>query len=212
MSTITSTGAATAGANKTIGKDEFFKMLIAQLKNQNPLSPLDGADFAAQLAQFSTVEKLGNISDQMDVLSAFGNYLSGVQTAGLIGNEVTAEGDQIQLNGETSRTINYMLSANVQKGAVSIFDSSGALVKTIEFGSQNAGMNSVTWNCSGQSAGTYNVAITAFDKNGAGVNASSLVTGVVDGVLFRDGLTYVTVNGMEITPAGIISVKKPASS
>jgi flagellar basal-body rod modification protein FlgD len=211
MSTIGAAGTA-ASTNKTIGKDEFFKMLIAQLKNQNPLSPLDGADFAAQLAQFSTVEKLGNISDQMDILSAFGNYISGVQTTGLIGNEVTAEGNQIQLNGETTRTINYTLSANAQRGAVSIYDSSGALVNTIEFGGQSAGPNSVAWNCDGKPAGTYTFEISAVDKNGAGVAARSLVTGVVDGVLFRNGLTYVTINGMEITPAGIISVKKPASS
>jgi flagellar basal-body rod modification protein FlgD len=52
-----------------MGKDEFVKLLITQMKNQDPMNPMDGKDLAAQLAQFSSVEQLININTKLDGLS-----------------------------------------------------------------------------------------------------------------------------------------------
>jgi len=76
--------------NKAIGKDEFFKLLIAQLKNQDPLNPQDGAAFSAQLAQFSSLEQLTNLNTAMTAQNLNYTNLLNAQSVNLIGKEVTA--------------------------------------------------------------------------------------------------------------------------
>jgi flagellar basal-body rod modification protein FlgD len=61
--------AITNAAGGAMGKDEFVKLLITQMKNQDPMNPMDGKDLAAQLAQFSSVEQLININAKLDGLS-----------------------------------------------------------------------------------------------------------------------------------------------
>jgi len=75
---------------KDIGKDEFFKLLIAQLKNQDPLNPQDGAAFSAQLAQFSSLEQLTNLNTAMTSQNLNYTNLLNAQSVNLIGKEVTA--------------------------------------------------------------------------------------------------------------------------
>jgi len=89
MST-TSVGSAT---NSVMGKDAFLKMLIAQMKNQDPLNPLNGSDFAAQLAQFSSVEQLINVSSQLESLSTNIAAMANSQMSNLIGCEVDVRGE-----------------------------------------------------------------------------------------------------------------------
>jgi flagellar basal-body rod modification protein FlgD len=68
--TNTSTdGAITAAAGGEMGKDQFVKLLVAQMQNQDPLNPMDGKDLAAQLAQFSSVEQLMNVNTKLDSIA-----------------------------------------------------------------------------------------------------------------------------------------------
>ena len=85
--TVTST---TSLKTKDLGKDEFFKLLIAQLKNQDPLNPQDGSAFAAQLAQFSSLEQLTNINTALAAQNANYASLLNAQAVNLIGKEVSA--------------------------------------------------------------------------------------------------------------------------
>ena len=84
------TSSLVAAQNKTIGKDEFFKMLVAQLKNQDPLNPQDGSAFAAQLAQFSSLEQLSNLNTALTSQNLNMSNLLNAQSVSLIGKEVTA--------------------------------------------------------------------------------------------------------------------------
>ncbi|MDZ4163671.1 MAG: flagellar hook capping FlgD N-terminal domain-containing protein [Smithellaceae bacterium] len=100
--TIGATQSSVAAAGKTIlGKDDFFKMLLAQLKNQNPLEPLDGTAFAAQLAQFSSLEQLQNLNNELKTLSNNQAVMIRSYAIGLIGKEVEADisGEQYQETG-----------------------------------------------------------------------------------------------------------------
>ncbi len=201
-----STDSASSITSTAMGKDVFLKMLVAQLKNQDPLNPLDGTDFAAQLAQFSSLEQLTNMSSGFETLSEKIVALNSSQMAGLIGSEVTAEGNQIQADG-TAKTLSYTLPENVVKGTVKIYDGTGTLVKTLTFGAQQAGTNSVTWDTSGLS-GTYTFDVSGTNQTGASVTGSTLMTGTVTGVNFADGVSYLVVNGAEVAFEDVVSIKK----
>ncbi len=208
----TSANSSTANATKKVmGKDEFMKMLIAQLKNQNPLNPLDGTDFAAQLAQFSTVEQIGNMSGRLDAMASSMNVMNNTQMASLIGSEITAKGNSVNVSGSTS-TLTYDLSGPIQKGTIKIYNSSGLPVKTLEIGSQSAGLNTLTWDSSGLPSGTYTFDVAATDKNGVVVPASAMITGKISGISYKDGTPYITVNGQDIAFSSVISVKKPTTA
>ena len=85
---------------KTLGKDDFMKLLLAQLKNQDPLKPLDGTDFAAQLAQFSSLEQLSNMNTELKNVSVNQMTMNYAQSVNLIGkNVVTNSGNSLTVNG-----------------------------------------------------------------------------------------------------------------
>jgi flagellar basal-body rod modification protein FlgD len=89
-STSSTSSSSALSQTKALGKDEFFKLLLAQLKNQDPLNPQDGAAFSAQLAQFSSLEQLTNINTALTAQNLNYTNLLNAQAVNLIGKEVTA--------------------------------------------------------------------------------------------------------------------------
>jgi len=208
--TGSSSGSLQALQTSTIGKDDFFKMMIAQLQHQDPLNPLDGTDFTAQLAQFSSLEQLTNVNDQLEMLGLYQASLNNSQSISLIGKEITAIGDIIKVDG-ASTDLTYNLSEGAEKVTISIYDEGGNLVDTLEPGSQQEGGNSVTWDCSGIAAGNYTFEVSASDANGDVVPAYTMITGKVTGVSFEEGSPIFSVNGQDIPLGNIISVNETAA-
>jgi flagellar basal-body rod modification protein FlgD len=201
-----SVGSISGAVSDVIGKDVFLKMLVAQLKNQDPLNPLDGTDFAAQLAQFSSLEQLTNLGSQLQTLTEGINSMNNSQMTGLIGCNVSVAGNRIEADG-TVKNLFYALPENVVKGEVNVYDNTGALVKTIEIGSQTAGTNSVTWDSNGL-YGNYSFEVKGINKNGDEFLGSTLSTGTVTGVNFQNGSTYLMVNGRNIAFSDIASISR----
>ena len=193
----------------TMGKDAFLQMMIAQLQHQDPLNPLDGTDFTAQLAQFSSLEQLSNMNTQLEILNLYQSSLNNAQSVNLIGKEVTARGDGIKVEG-ASVDLAYNLSENASNVTIKIYDEDANLVDTIELGNQQEGENSVTWDCSDVAHGDYTFEISAIDANGDAISVYTLITGKVTGVTFMEGSPYLSVNGQDIPFGNIISVNESA--
>jgi flagellar basal-body rod modification protein FlgD len=211
MNTVTGVSSGTANAttakNKVLGQDDFLKMLIAQLQNQDPLNPLQGADFAAQLAQFSSLDQLTQVNTQLSALTASLSSTNNSQVVGLIGNTVVANGNSITVSGATTN-LAYNLSQNVRQGTVKIYDSQGNLVQTLAFGSQQAGTNAMNWNTASVKPGTYTFTVSAVDSKGNPVTASTMTSGLVTGVTFQNGVPYLSVNGQNIAFGDILYITK----
>jgi flagellar basal-body rod modification protein FlgD len=211
MSTVTGVSSGTTNSTQTnknvMGKDDFLKMLIAQLKNQDPLNPLDGTNFAAQLAQFSSLEQLQNMNTHLTALTSSLSSTNNSQMVGLIGNAVVANGNSVTVSGATTK-LAYNLSKSASQGTIRINDSQGNLVQTLSFGSQQAGSNTMNWNTTSVQPGTYTFTVSAVDSKGNPVAASTMTTGLVTGVTFQNGVPYLSVNGQNVAFGDILCITK----
>jgi flagellar basal-body rod modification protein FlgD len=201
--TGTSTSTVTTKAT-ALGRDDFLKMLVAQLKNQDPLNPASGTDFAAQLAQFSSLEQLSNLNDGIKNLGLYQMNSGSLQAVSLIGKEVsTSGGNTFTVSGGTVN-LQYRLASNAENVTVSVLDSSGAAVETIQMGAQSAGLNQVSWT---GPDGTYSYRVTTLESDGSVSSGETLLTGKVAAVSFRDGSIYLTVEGQEVSFNDVLSVR-----
>jgi flagellar basal-body rod modification protein FlgD len=186
-----------ASPGKTLGKDDFLKLLVTQLRFQNPLSPLDNTEFTAQLAQFSSLEQLNNINTQLHDLLLFQNSLQNTLTSSLIGKQVKIPGNEVYLK-DTSE-ISYTLQENASKIKISVYNSGGELVKEVNLGQQTSGEKSYVWDGTDNSGnhlpeGHYQIKVEAFDDSGDPVNVSTVVYGTITGITFENNITYLIVD------------------
>lgn len=157
---------ANSGASGTEElQDRFLTLLVTQLKNQDPMNPMENAELTSQLAQLSTVEEIGKLNQSMtDLLASFKTNQS-IQAASLVGKNVLAEGNSIQLGGEGALG-GMDLAATADKVVVEIRDADGNLVRAMELGEQPAGLSHFIWdglNQSGEAVaeGMYQFSVTA---------------------------------------------------
>jgi len=200
--------ATTQSATQSLGKTEFLKLLVAQLKNQDPLNPMDGTDFAAQLAQFSSLEQLNNLNEGIKNLGVYQMSQANAQAVNLIGKEVViGKGNAFQAAGNAV-DLSYELSGAAKSVNVDIFDNNGALVDSFKVSDQAAGANRATWNGGGNHNGKYTFRVTATGANGAEVTATTLSSGKVTAVSFKNQSIYVNVDGREIAFSDVREVKQ----
>lgn len=215
--TASSTGTTTTDSKNDaiMGKDDFMMLLVAQLKNQDPLNPDDPTEFTAQLAQFSSLEQLYNLNDSMESLVTSNAESDKLATLSTIGKDVAYESETINYSGE-SLEIGYNLDATASDVEISL-QMDGATVATLNGEGLTAGNHFVTWDgltSDGNAApvGEYTISITATSTNGETVVLTPLVKSEVTGVdLDGDsGGTLVTVAG-EIAFSEIIGVFEPGT-
>jgi flagellar basal-body rod modification protein FlgD len=207
---------AAAGAEANIvDKDGFLKLLIAQMQNQDPLSPMDNTEFLSQMAQFSELEQLQNINGnltsslQWDLL--FNQTINNTMATSLIGREVEAFGDEIVLGENGAAKVRYELSAFAKDVSFEVLDSEGNTVYSEQKTAVDAGSYSWEWDGRGDNgtrlpAGTYQFRITALDTDGGSVNTRAYRTGIVTGVQYIDGAAYLTVGGQTMSLADVQSI------
>ena len=187
--------------------ETFLQLLTAQLKNQDPLSPLDSNEFTAQLTQMTGVEQQLLTNDLLTSL------LAAQQGAGLggatnyIGKDATAAWAVTKLD-EGSATWSYELGASASEATLQVLDSTGKTVWTGSAPDKTTGTHEFVWNgkttAGGQlpDGGVYSLKITA--KNGATtVDSQVLTRGRVTGVEMYDGVPYLTI-GNSIVPVSTV--------
>jgi len=201
-------------AQKTLGEDDFLNLLMTQMENQDPLNPMSGSDYAAQLAQFSSLDQLtqinGSLNQSINASSVLSSSINNALAATFIGKNVRATASSIQYTGTGSVSLGYNLPTSAGSATVTIYDGSGNVVKTIQ-GSTDQGDNSITWdgtNDNGQSvgSGTYTFQVSAKDSTGTAINATSYISGTVTGVRYTSNGTVFVVDGEEIPLSDILEI------
>lgn len=198
--------------NDELGQDAFLTMLVAQLQNQDPLNPMDGTDFSAQLAQFSQLEQLINLNDSMDTLANSFSQNNESDVVSYIGKQVTGNVDVMNVDEGTVSGGFYNLSkpADVM---ISITDADGNTVKTLYEGQQANGSHLISWDGTDNAGkavddGTYNYTVLANSGSGF-VEVPATVSGTVDGITYNNDKAYLVVQGILLDPKSLTAVIDP---
>lgn len=199
----------------SLGGDEFLQLLVAQLQNQDPLSPMESQEFAAELAQFSSLEKLASIDDTLaesvstDIVltQAINNTLAST----LLGQEVTAIGNTFVHSPGEDNSMIFRLGDYAETVDVVIYDGSGNEVRRIEAGSRNSGEHSVDWDGRGQDgremlAGDYSFQIEAKTASGDPVSAMTMIRGAISSIRYENGAAVLIINGGEIAFSDVLEI------
>ena len=174
-----------------LGKEAFLKLLVEQLKNQDPLEPMDGTDFTAQLAQFSSLEQQSSMNDNLEMLQDYSATLNRLSTLNMIGKNIEYDGSgsgSAVINGDGQPIpLDFELADNAQKVVIDIYNSEGGRVDSIELGYFDMGKQSFNWNgkdSEGNSfpVGNYTFNVTARDEMGQLVKSTVNGSGEVKGI------------------------------
>ena len=176
---------STATSVASVSEDRFLKLLVAQMKNQDPLNPLDNAEITSQLAQLSTVTGIDKLNATLEAMMGSTKSTQSLQAAGMIGRGVLASGSTVNLSAGEAQ-FGVELSASADRATVIIRDSSGRPVRHLDLGPSPAGVVALRWDGltdAGVAAGdgTYALEVSAVAGEQK-VSATTLAFGVVTSV------------------------------
>jgi flagellar basal-body rod modification protein FlgD len=201
--------------SKALGKDDFLKLLIAQMQHQDPLKPMDDTAFVAQLAQFSSLEQQANGNKLLELVATQQQGLANNTIVDLVGKGVTVRGDKVTYDGKgLGAPIRFTLGAGASDVKVAIVDGTGQTIRTIDLGAKPAGLANLQWDGKNnfgvqQPAGSYSVQVRAKGSGGVAVEVSQETSGAVTSVSFDQGFTNLFLDNGATAPASdLIRVNK----
>ena len=191
-----------------INKIDFMQLLVAQIQNQNPMSPMDNAEFTAQLSQFSMLESLEMISQKLDENALVGQAINNTAMLALVGKNVTVAGDQVWLKGEevSESVINATASGTA---TIEVIDQYGDVVARYSEDVTD-GLNDVSWdgrldNGEPAESGEYHLRVSV-ENDGSPVAHEVLMTAPVTGLRYENNIAIVEVAGKELPVSDIYKV------
>ncbi len=206
-------GGMTSGAPQgTLGADALLQLLITQLKHQDPLDPLDSTQFLAQMAQFTMIGELDNLNRNMILTQRSTNTAWALS---LIGQEVEANGSAFDYPGSGPVPLTYSLPQAARSATVEILNQQGQVVRTIQVGAQEAGVQSIEFDGKDQSGrllppGRYLYRVTAAGSDGRGLSGVTTSSGTVRGIEFSGDPLVLVLDGALVPLTSVIRVSAQA--
>ena len=192
---LAATSAATAAKpltqNEIGAADRFLKLLVAQMKNQDPLNPLDNAQVTSQMAQISTVSGIEKLNKSVESMNGNFSQMQSMQGAALVGHDVLLEGQTLMVDAKGNTAGGFDLSAAADSVKVEILSGAGAVLDTIELGAEGAGRHAFNW--------TLKPGINAEAVASFRVTAKSGTLPVASKPLMHDVVQAVVTGGPQLT-------------
>lgn len=195
---------------RQLGQDDFLKLLVTQLKNQDPLKPTDNTEFVSQLAQFSQLEQTAKqaslLQKSLDAQTAALQFT----LLPMVGRKVSIDQPLTQLDKGTA-SLTYALEKDAARAQITIFDQNRKVVRTLNYTNLQAGLNQAQWDGKDDTGavmppGVYEYAISALDRQGASVAAKARAQLTVTGVRMEEGQPKLAVGAIAVDPSDIVEV------
>ena len=201
---VSSTPAAATAGDATVTADRFLKLLVAQMQNQDPLSPMDNAQVTSQMAQINTVTGIDKLNTTVQGLSSQFMQLQAVQGASLVGRDVIVAGNKLSIDEKAGVAQGGFELANAADAVkVEILSPSGAVMQTLNLGAAGAGVHSFDWPSGAATAAsglTFRVSATT---GGVATTATALMRDRV-GAVSTTGTTF----NLELASSGTVPYSK----
>lgn len=188
--------------------NDFLTLLMTQLKNQDPTSPLDSNAFTSELVQFSQVEQQINTNKNLTQMIQLTQASQVEQSAGMLGKPVTVNSGKLALqNGQGEIAFN---TTSPEPVGITVYNDSGAAVATATMTSK-AGANTWTWNGQGPSGatlpdGAYSVSVNAIGQSGSAAAVPFTVIGTATAVQNNNGTVTLQMGGLSVPFSSVVSV------
>jgi flagellar basal-body rod modification protein FlgD len=199
LSSLNGTANATSSASDPGSQDRFLKLLVTQLQNQDPLSPMDNAELTSQIAQINTVSGIATLNTSVQGLSSQFLQMQTLQGASLVGKDVIVPGNKIDIADGVGQG-GFELASAADAVKVEVMSPAGRVLDTLNLGAQSSGMHSFDW------------ATTAYDNTSNltfRVTATSGSTSLSTTALMRDKVNAVSTSGdalmLELERAGTVA-------
>jgi flagellar basal-body rod modification protein FlgD len=195
----TSATAKTSSATDAAGsQDRFLKLLVTQLQNQDPLSPMDNAELTSQIAQINTVSGIATLNTSVQGLSSQFLQMQTLQGAALVGKNVIVPGNKLDI-ADGSAQGGFELASAADAVKMEVLSPAGVVLDTVQLGAQSSGLHSFDW------------ATTKYDNTSNlrfRITATNGTTALTSTALMRDTVDAVTTSGgalqLELAKAGLV--------
>ncbi len=190
---------------KSLGQQDFLRLMVAQVQNQDPMQPQPNGEFLSQLAQFSTNDGITKMQDSLQQLASSLQSNQALQASALVGRKVLVNSDKLALGAEGEVKAAIDMPAGLSNLSASIYSESGELIKTMPLGQPEPGFFQFAWDGKGQNeqrapAGKYRVEVHG-TYSGQEVALKTMTSANVDSVsLGQNG------EGLKLNVAGVGSV------
>ncbi len=178
--------------NKEMDKDAFFKLMMAQLKNQDPTNPLKNHEMAAQLAQFSTLEQMSNMNVTLKEMKAGNKPIEEFQALNMIGKKVSGDSSKLARNDtDKEHEFIFKLPQDAKTTEIKVMNAKGDVVREFKFNELKTGENKVVWNGETEDgrkapAGNYFFQTEATAGNGQKLQVKTDFEGIISGMSFSN--------------------------
>lgn len=195
-----------------LGKEEFLELLVTQLRYQDPLNPSDPEDFAAQLAQFTSLEQLININEQLGAQAESSAVLAQNINSGaalnVIGHSVLALGDHVWVNQEGESTTTVGVDSTGGIATIHILKEDGSEIRSAELGRLEGGRNDLDLSevMEGLDPGIYRYRVEVVDGEGAPVDVEMFTVAQIEGLRYTPTGPVLIAGNLEIELANVIEV------
>jgi len=194
-----------------LDREAFLKLLVAQLKNQDPLEPMKDVEFISQLTQFSNLEQVMKTNTKLDELSMAAGAQASAQAINLVGRTVVVPGDRMTLPAEGDAEMKIHVPSSIVGGELEIFDEAGRPVRRIPLASSAPGIARAVWdgrNSDGERMpeGTYRVSGTGVSASGSLVELAILAPARVDAVVWVEGVPQLRIFDRLVPLAQVLEV------
>ena len=209
----TAPSSAAPTGSKTLGKNEFLKLLTTQLANQDPLSPTDNQAFIAQLAQFASVEQAEAANSRLDQLIIAQAANNQTSVANLVGKDIIYKTDKVAVTAANPNPpIQGQLAHDAAQAHAIITDENGKQVADLVLHDVKAGTVDFNWQGTTLPPGNYKVTLTAADSQNQSITINSQGRARATGVTFEAGYPELIIGGVHVKMSDIIQIAEATTT